>query len=112
MLGRGQRALMRFGAMEVVERFSRTVVGRKDWSNGEPKVRPAMGGPAGATRAAMGGDDGKLLSDFGVGLEWCFLGFELVAWNWFWSRFGGNCGISGYWWERGPIDFERDALAG
>ena len=38
--GRGQRALLRFGAMEVVERFSRTVVGRKDWSNeGEPKVR-------------------------------------------------------------------------
>jgi len=37
--GRGQRALMRFGAMDVVERFSRTVVGRKDWSNeGEPKV--------------------------------------------------------------------------
>lgn len=30
---------MRFGAMDVVERFSRTVVGRKDWSNeGEPKV--------------------------------------------------------------------------
>lgn len=30
---------MRFRAMDVVERFSRTVVGRKDWSNeGEPKV--------------------------------------------------------------------------
>lgn len=37
--GRGQRALLRFGVMEAVERFSRTVVGRKDWSNeGEPKV--------------------------------------------------------------------------
>jgi hypothetical protein len=39
--------LLRFGAMEVVERFSRTVVGRKDWSSeGEPKVRLGWdGGP-------------------------------------------------------------------
>ena len=36
--GRGQRALLRFGAMDVVEKFSKTVVGREDWSSGEPKV--------------------------------------------------------------------------
>ena len=39
---------MRFGAMDVVERFSRTVVGRKDWSNeGEPKVLGDWGGNVG-----------------------------------------------------------------
>ncbi|CAK9043413.1 unnamed protein product [Durusdinium trenchii] len=36
--GRGQRALMRFGAFDTVDHYSRTVVGRKDWSNGEAKV--------------------------------------------------------------------------
>lgn len=30
--GRGQRALTRFGAMERVEKWSQTVVGRKDWA--------------------------------------------------------------------------------
>ncbi|CAE7941725.1 kmo, partial [Symbiodinium necroappetens] len=37
--GRGQRALAKFGALERVDRWSQTVVGRKDWSGeGEPKV--------------------------------------------------------------------------
>ncbi|CAE8632368.1 unnamed protein product [Polarella glacialis] len=38
--GRGQRALTRFGAMERVDQWSKTVVGRKDWSGkeGPPKV--------------------------------------------------------------------------
>ncbi|CAE7370403.1 BNA4 [Symbiodinium sp. CCMP2592] len=36
---RGQRALAKFGALERVDRWSQTVVGRKDWSGeGEPKV--------------------------------------------------------------------------
>ncbi|CAE7404005.1 BNA4 [Symbiodinium natans] len=37
--GRGQRALIKFGAFDRVDRWSKTVVGRKDWSGeGEPKV--------------------------------------------------------------------------